>query len=94
MAENPRKFRAADVVKHAPSGEEWVLMCDEENGSVFPAGWPSSIGKASDCTLVEAASDNARLDMLRRVAAVRYGNRSRVATYQLSTLPVDAQEGT
>lgn len=64
-----RSFRAADTVKHGPSGEEWDLGCDEDNGEVFPNGWPPTIARASDCTLVEAASDKDRLAMLREWAA-------------------------
>lgn len=62
-------FRAGDVVKHRPSGEEWVLACDEEStGYVWPAGWPESLAKASECELIEPASNAERDDMLARVS--------------------------
>jgi hypothetical protein len=82
-------FRAADVVKHGPTGEEWVLACDQEREDVRPAGWPETLARASDCTLVEAASDVARLDMLGRVAAMRpdggrYDGRKGAALRQLA----------
>jgi len=60
-----RPLRAADVVKHGPTGEEWVLACDEERGEVMPCGWPMSIAKANDCTLVESATEYERESMLK-----------------------------
>jgi hypothetical protein len=56
-------------VLHAPSGETWLLACDEdEYGKVFPAGWPECCAEASDCTLKRAATDEQRLKMLRDAA--------------------------
>lgn len=63
-----KPFRAGDVVFHGPSKEQWVLACDEDDGSVYPAGWPQSRVPAADCELVEAADDDARIAMLRQVA--------------------------
>ena len=57
-------FRAGDHVKHGPTGEEWELACDERHGDVMPSGWPSTIAKASDCTLIEAATDEKRMKVL------------------------------
>ncbi len=61
-------FRAGDKVKHAPSGETWVLACDQVGDEVHPTGWPESIAQAKDCTLVVAATDEERLDKLKSVA--------------------------
>ena len=61
-------FRAGDVIHHAPSGEEWLLACDEERGEVICCGWPETIAKATDCTLVTAATDEERAALLARVA--------------------------
>jgi hypothetical protein len=61
-------FRAGDSVAHAPSGETWVLATDQVGDDVVCAGWPESIARAADCTLVRAASDDERLKMLRDVA--------------------------
>lgn len=81
-------FRAGDSVHHVPSGEDWILACDEEqymgNTDVRPMGWPETIARGSDCTLLEAATDSQRLDMLRRVAAMNTdgkhdGRKSRAA---------------
>lgn len=65
---NAQKYRAGDVVKHQPSGEEWLLACDEEDGLVVCCGWPESMARARECSLVTAATDADRLDTLRRVA--------------------------
>ena len=59
-----RPFVAGDVVRHGPTGEEWVLACDEERGEVMPCGWPMCIAKAADCVLVTAATNTARAQML------------------------------
>ena len=82
-------FRAGDVVHHVPSGEDWQLACDEVDGRVQPMGWPECMARASDCRMVEAASDERRLSVLRLVAgsvkAERIGDsRQRLAAYQLA----------
>lgn len=59
------KLRAGDRVKHLPTGETWELACDEERGQVMPSGWPPTIAAATDCELIEAATDEVRLDTLR-----------------------------
>jgi len=51
---NARKFKAGDTVKHHPTGETWLLIRDEHEGQVFPGGWPPSIAKAEDCTLIRS----------------------------------------
>ena len=61
-------MRAGDTVKHLPTGETWVLACDEDDGRVMPAGWPESEARSSDCVLIQSATDMERLEMLRRVA--------------------------
>jgi hypothetical protein len=82
-------FRAGDVVHHVPSGEDWQLACDEADGRVQPMGWPECAALASDCRMVEAATNERRLSTLRFVAgsvkAERIGDsRQRLAAYQLS----------
>lgn len=82
-------FRAGDHVSHGPSGERWVLACDQHDADVIPAGWPESLAKAADCRLLRAATDAERLDMLRTVAEGRspgYSYRRSVATQQLQAL--------
>lgn len=82
-------FRAGDTVKHGPSGETWGLACDEDHGEVVCCGWPETQAQASDCTLVEAASDEERAETLRSVAAIRpdrgYSYRQSLGAYQLHT---------
>ena len=67
-----KPFRAGDYIQHQPSGEEWVLACDEEpygdTTDVICCGWPETIARGEHCMLVEAASDERRLDYLQRVA--------------------------
>jgi len=80
-------FRAADVVFHHPSGERWVLACDQNGVDVQPAGWPQTLAKASDCELKEAATDEQRLEMLKRVSGLMNGGyRTSVAKAQLEKL--------
>ena len=68
------KFRAGDIVKHGPSGEEWQLGAVgmwagvEE---VVPLGWPAGIAKASDCTLVDAVGDEEHAAIVRRCLGLR-----------------------
>lgn len=50
---NVRKFKAGDVVFHRPTGETWTLAKDEQDGWVYPGGWPQSQGRTEDCKLVE-----------------------------------------
>lgn len=52
-----RTFKAGDTVKHAPTGETWLLIRDEQHGKVFPGGWPATMANASDCTLVSPIED-------------------------------------
>lgn len=60
-----RPFVAGDVVRHGPTGEEWILACDEERGEVMPCGWPMCIAKSQDCALVKAATEDERSAMLK-----------------------------
>lgn len=86
-------FKAGDTVKHGPTGETWVLACDQDRREVLPAGWPETVAKAEDCVLVESASDTERLAMLRRVAGSG-SYRGSVARLQLATAvaPAASQE--
>lgn len=86
-----RSFRAGDTVHHTPSGEDWLLATDEENGKVQACGWPESMAEAKDCQLLEPASDSERLDMLKTWAAEGKGyeherdSRTRAARRQISS---------
>ena len=61
-------FRAGDTVKHEPTGEEWSLACDEEDGKVLPEGWPMCSAKSKDCVIVERSSSAERLKTLQNWA--------------------------
>ena len=84
-------FRAADIVHHAPSGEDWVLAVDEENGRVQPCGWPPTMADAKDCTLTAPATAEYRIVMLQEWATEGKGyeherdSRTRTARHQLSS---------
>lgn len=83
-------FRAGDRVKHAPSGETWILACDQDDNQVMPCGWPESVAEATHCRLDERASDSARIAMLKAVANPSPGRiggkRHRLAAQQLEAL--------
>lgn len=81
----PATFRAGDTVHHQPSGEDWVLACDEYQEGVMPAGWPESRAKASDCKLIEAAADESRLRILKEASAGS-GVRADLARRQLAAV--------
>lgn len=63
MDEKNAKFRAGDVVRHRPSGEEWVVCCTR-GADLIPAGWPPSAARMADCELIIAATDAAHRQML------------------------------
>jgi hypothetical protein len=67
---NPR-FRAGDVVRHGPSREKWTLACDQHRDDVQPCGWPETLAKADDCTLLLEADDETRLEQLRLSADIQ-----------------------
>ena len=50
-----RRIRCGDVVRHRPTGEEWlVAYADYETGYLAWAGWPDGRAKIADCDLIEA----------------------------------------
>lgn len=63
-------MRAGDTVKHGPTGETWYLGgADMKRDEVYPCGWPETIAKASDCTLVKAATDEEHWKLVEEIAA-------------------------
>lgn len=52
-----RRFIAGDIVRHAPTGEEWILIVDEWGGNVVPGGWPDTRADAKDCSLIKPSPD-------------------------------------
>jgi hypothetical protein len=68
-----QSIQPADVVKHNPSGETWVIAA--VNGDeVMPCGWPESIAKAKDCVIVKKATDEAKQKMIESWAGKHSGD--------------------
>jgi hypothetical protein len=61
----PYKLRAADVVIHIPTDVKWTLACDQDGENVFPCGWSETMAKASECKLVQKATEYERRKMLK-----------------------------
>lgn len=62
-------FRAGDQVRHRPTGEDWLIAAVLPNGTdVMPYGWPATIAKAADCTLLKDASDEEHHTALEELA--------------------------
>lgn len=88
------RFRAGDVVKHRPSGEEWVVASVRPPSSISSdpsldfcaAGYPETCARSSDCDLVEAATDEEHESFLRRVAKRGGGMRESWARQNLAAL--------
>jgi len=49
-----------DIVHHSPSGEDWVVAF-VEGDMLSPLGWPETIAKVSDCTLIKKATPEDRI---------------------------------
>jgi len=49
-------MRTGDLVKHKPSGEEWIVarVAGED---VFPCGWPCTMALKDDCEVIHACHD-------------------------------------
>lgn len=75
-------FQAGDAVHHHPTGEDWILATDEENGEVFACGWPETLAKASDLSVIKLGDAEARSTTLREVLKAG-GQRAAVAARQL-----------
>ena len=51
-----QKIERGDIVRHIPSGENWVVLRVEPTLTdtyIHAAGWPKSAGKESDCELTK-----------------------------------------
>lgn len=79
-------LRAGDHVLHRPSGEKWVLACDEDHGEIICCGWPETFAKASVCERIKAATDKERLSTLRDVARITDQRRGSLARVQLAAM--------
>lgn len=83
------ELRAGDTVKHGPSGETWELAY-ADGLDVCPMGWPQTLARAIDCTLLEPASDAHHRGVLERLATGRqdvvHDRRTTIARHQLAKL--------
>jgi hypothetical protein len=70
-----RSIDTADIVHHAPSGEDWIVAY-VSGDTLCPCGWPETLAKLADCTLVRKARPEQRRQLLQRMADIR-GNDSR-----------------
>jgi hypothetical protein len=89
-----RTYRAGDVVRHRELGEEWSLACDERDGRIAACGWPEGWTRVEEVELVEAATDEHRLEVLTSVARDNRDSRGAAARAQLAAAqaetPLDA----
>lgn len=68
-------MRSGDVVKHIPTGEEWLLAygdTDSRTHYVSACGWPLTLNPATECEVVTAATDEEWLAQRQRAPLCRY----------------------
>lgn len=58
-----------DVVRHGPTGEEWIVACVQGDRLSW-CGWPEGMAALADCTLVRKATPEDRDKLLREMAAI------------------------
>lgn len=61
-----------DAVKHGPSGETWTVAY-VRNGRLAWVGWPEGEADLKDCTLVQKATDEQRMKLLKQMADMSNG---------------------
>ena len=66
----PCRFDTGDIVKHEPTGEEWVVAFAAEGRGLCPCGWPETLANIEDCTLVKRATDKERHDLLVQMSSM------------------------
>ena len=57
----------ADVVRHIPTGEEWIVACVRDHRLSW-CGWPEGMAELKDCELIEKATPEKRDKLLREWA--------------------------
>lgn len=77
-------FRCGDIVKHGPTGEEWLVAYVDGEHLAW-CGWPEGEARVADCTLVRAVDDERHLFWLRECAKSD-GRRARMAQTELDKL--------
>ena len=79
-------MRAGDTVRHEPSGETWSVAAVLPDGTFYAAGWPCTMARQSDATIVERASDEEHEATLLTWASMTDGDpRSSAARRELET---------
>jgi hypothetical protein len=58
-----------DTVFHAPSGERWVVALVSGTRLSW-CGWPEGTADLKDCTLIDKATPEERLELLNEMAAM------------------------
>ncbi len=60
------------VVRHRPSGEEWVVaIADPSSDLLVACGWPGAIERLCDCDLIEECSLDESRKLAADIAAIR-----------------------
>lgn len=73
-----------DAVAHGPTGETWVVAYVDGSRLAW-VGWPSGEAELSDCSLVEKATPEERLRILRMMADANIDDRRvRYARHRLA----------
>ena len=66
------EIETGDVVLHGPTKERWVVAFVQDENLSW-CGWPEGWAKLADCTLVKKATPEARLKLLKEMAAMPTG---------------------
>ena len=62
-------IETADIVKHGPTGEKW-LVAYVERDKLCACGWPESLAQLSDCTLIKKATEEEKQQLTQSLAAM------------------------
>jgi len=63
VRQDPDRIQIGDIVRHGPSGQEWcVAFADYEEGRMSAWGWPESVERLENVTLVRKASQEQYLE--------------------------------
>ncbi len=73
-----RPPRCGDVVRHIPSGEEWLVAWAEGDRLAW-AGWPDGTAALSDCEVIQRVSDEGHRAAVQKWACVPDDTDSRPA---------------
>lgn len=89
---NPLPYRAGDVIRVPSIDEEW-LVAYADRTHVWCLGWPLSGVRHDECELVEKASDERHVELLKEIASSRSGDiRTSHARYELERMGLTWRE--